>query len=83
MQEEISTNIRIPTEIWRAVKIKAAQEGKTMKDLILEGIEKVLHRGQPLHKKGSAREFLLAFSGKAPSKKVDASIEHDRYLDEK
>ena len=44
MQTDVSTNLRLPLDDWKAIKVKAAQEGKSMKELMLEGIRIVLGR---------------------------------------
>lgn len=83
MQRDISTNIRIPEEIWRAVKIKAAEQGRSMKDLILEGMRIVLNiKADQLPEKGrsSLRDLFLEFSGKVGTDVTDGSTEHDRYI---
>lgn len=51
MQRDISTNIRIPEELWRAIKIRAAEEKRSMKDLFLEALGLLLGtKKQPLKK---------------------------------
>lgn len=80
MQKDISTNIHIPEDLWRAIKIRAAEEGTSMKQLILEGISIVLKKRPARASSGSGRDLLLKFSGKAKSKVRDGSSAHDRYI---
>lgn len=81
MQGEVSTNIRIPEDKWKAIKVKAAQEGRSMKDLILEGIAVVLGREEPIDQEGpSGKDLLLEFSGRVALNIPDGSSQHDRYL---
>ncbi len=80
MQSSISTNIRLPKEVWKAIKIRAAEEGRSMKDLILEGIEKVLQPEQA--KINEPKNPLTQFLGKVESSAPDGSVAHDRYLED-
>ena len=36
------TTIDIPDEIYRAIKVKAAQEGATVREIVLRGLERAL-----------------------------------------
>lgn len=86
MQRDISTNIRIPEEIWKAIKIRAAEQGRSMKDLILEGVRIILEKkaDQSTQGRSSLKDLFLEFSGKIESDVTDGSTEHDRYIyDEK
>ena len=90
MQRTISTNIHLPEEVWRAVKIRAAEQGRSMKDLILEGLKGVLGRSSPdtnvsseKNAPSSFRKLCLRFSGTAESGVTDGSVEHDRYIYDK
>ena len=90
MQRTISTNIHLPEEVWRAVKIRAAEQGRSMKDLILEGRKGVLARSSPDTKESSAenasssfKKLCLRFLGTAESGVTDGSVEHDRYIYDK
>ncbi len=80
MQKEISTNLKIPENLWKAIKIKAAQDGKTMKDLILQGIQHVLNPVGLPQKNKSPQNFLMKFSGKVSLPITDGSVKHDQYL---
>jgi hypothetical protein len=80
MQKYVSTNVHIPQALWKAVKIFAAQEGRSMRDLILEGLSLALRKQKAHSEKGSPAKLLLRFAGKAPSSVTDGSTEHDRYL---
>lgn len=82
MQKDISTNLRIPEEIWRAIKIRAAEEGKSMKELILQGISNVLGRKGTKTDESRKNNPLLEFLGKVKSDVTDGSAEHDKYIDD-
>lgn len=82
MQSNVSTNIHIPTPLWKAIKIKAAEEGKTMRELILEGLKLILEGESLPSQKASGKSSLLKFAGTAAADPQDGSREHDRYLDE-
>lgn len=60
--------------------MRAVQEGKSMKELIVEGISLVLGRSRSVRNRGSAKDLLLQFSGKAAAKVTDGSVRHDDYL---
>ncbi|MBI2980780.1 MAG: hypothetical protein HYY44_00465 [Deltaproteobacteria bacterium] len=83
MQKSISTNIQIPQEIWRAVKIRAAEEGRSMKDLILEGLKIVLGKKSMPQESASLSDLFKEFSGTIQANVTDGSSDHDRYLDKK
>ena len=44
------TTVDIPDPIYRELKIRAATEGKTVKELILEGVAARLRRSKPKEK---------------------------------
>lgn len=48
------TTIDIPDATYRALKIKAAQEGKTVRELVLSGVERAL---TPTAENKPARKF--------------------------
>lgn len=80
MQKVVSTNIHLPEELWKEVKIQAAKQGKTMREIIVDGICLVLGKKSPLKKSASAGKFLLSFSGKGISNITDGSVNHDHYI---
>jgi hypothetical protein len=41
----MKTTLDIPTDIYRQAKVKAAMEGRKLKDLIAEGLSAVLREG--------------------------------------
>jgi hypothetical protein len=75
-----TTNLRLPKEILKQLKLKAVEEGKSVSQLIREAIEtyhfeskkpkKVEYRSDPLNK----------IIGMARSGIKDGSTAHDRYL---
>ena len=79
MQTDVSTNLRLPLEDWKAIKVKAAQEGKSMKELILEGIRFVLGR-EKQDSPAPSSSLLMEFAGKAKVSIKDGSTNHDDYL---
>lgn len=83
MQKYISTNVQIPQDLWKEVKIKGAKEGKTMKALVLEGLNYVMGQNQCSKDQESAKELLLKYSGKETSPLTDGSVEHDKYIYDK
>jgi hypothetical protein len=44
------TTIDIPDEMYRELKIKAAREGTTIREILLEGLEMVTQGKQTLHR---------------------------------
>lgn len=84
MQKEVSTNIHLPVDVWKAVKVKAAQEGKSMKQLVLEGLSYVLKRKEKKEAgKDSLRELLLKYAGTMTTGLTDGSVNHDKYIYDK
>jgi len=49
------TSVDIPEPIYRQMKVKAATEGTTIREIILEGIEMSLLKKENLPRKSSAR----------------------------
>lgn len=80
MQKYISTNIQISPDLWKAVKIKAAEEGKSMKELIVEGLLYIIGRSQSSRGRGSVKTVLLKYSHKETSPLTDGSVHHDKYI---
>jgi hypothetical protein len=49
------TTIDIPDETYRQLKIKAAQEGKPLRQIVLQGIERELRGAEPQPKRKKFR----------------------------
>jgi plasmid stability protein len=78
MPATISTNIRLPEDLLKALKYRAIEEKKSMNQIIREAIEMSLSAvPQPEeHKKDSFEDVI----GIAKSGIKDASSKHDLYL---
>ncbi len=63
------TTVDIPDETYRTVKVAAAEQGRTVRELILEGLETVLRTRRPTRGDWESTEVPRAESG---------SIEIDR-----
>jgi hypothetical protein len=61
------TTVDIPDTIYREIKIRAASEGTTIKDLILEGVAARLRSGNAPAKRGSRPKFPVIRSKKPGS----------------
>lgn len=79
MQKYISTNIHLPEPLWRAVKVRAAEEGKSMKQLIVEGLSLLLRKSRATESPND-KGLLLRFAGKVEADVTDGSTHHDEYL---
>ena len=42
----VKTTLLMPEELWRRAKIRALEEHRDLRDLLLEGLELVLKRGR-------------------------------------
>ncbi len=42
----VKTTLLMPEELWRRAKVRAVEERRDLKDLLLEGLELVLKRSQ-------------------------------------
>jgi hypothetical protein len=42
----VKTTLLMPEELWRRAKVRAAEERRDLKDLLLEGLELVLKRSK-------------------------------------
>jgi hypothetical protein len=63
------TTVDIPDPLYRQLKTKAASEGRSVKELILRGVERVL---DPIKKKRSGRIVAPVIKSKRPgSLKID------------
>lgn len=63
------TTVDIPDETYRTIKVMAAEQGRTVRELILEGLETVLRTRQTAHRGWESAEAPSAEAG---------SIEIDR-----
>ena len=61
------TTIDIPDELYRRIKIIAAERGKTLRDMVLEGLEVVRHGKQSTPRK----RFMLPL---IPSTRTDKLV---------
>ncbi len=51
---EMKTSLDLPKDLWRRAKIRAAEEDRSLKDLVAEGLEIVLKRPVKKPKGGSS-----------------------------
>ena len=42
----VKTTLLMPEDLWRRAKVRAMEERRDLKDLLLEGLELVLKRGK-------------------------------------
>lgn len=80
MRQGISTNIILPEDIFRAVKIKAAKERKSMKQLVIEALSILLRQEHKNQSQQSATNMLLKFSGTIKTGRRDGSLFHDEII---
>jgi hypothetical protein len=64
------TTVDIPDAEYRALKGKAAREGRSVKALVLEAVEGLLQKSKP-HKKAQASPFPSVRSGNPGTLKID------------
>ena len=50
------TTVDIPDETYRTIKVTAAEQGRTVRELILEGLETVLRTRKPAYMEWELRE---------------------------
>ena len=77
----VTTNIRLPREMLRALKLKAAREDKSLAQLVREAIHDTFFEETPT--KLTATEFrreLFKIVGLGESGISDGSIHHDKYI---
>ena len=79
MSDYITTNVRLPRELLKALKHKAVEENKSMSQLIREGIYGIV--GQKDNKaKPVGKDPLHKIVAMAKSGIKDGSDHHDLYL---
>jgi hypothetical protein len=61
------TTVDIPDPLYREIKMKAASEGTTIKDIILEGVAASLRTGRAPEKRQSSPKFPVIRSKKPGS----------------
>jgi plasmid stability protein len=72
---QVSTNVRLPAELFRELKARAYREGRSVAAVLRDAVARYLH-GEP----GSARDPLAEFIGSFDSGVGDLGAEHDHYL---
>lgn len=83
MSEEVITTIRLPRQLFQSLKVKAAHEHKSMKQLIIEGLSYVLGKSPKVSAKTSATSLLLKYSGQIKTATSDGARNHDHYIYDK
>ena len=78
MSTNVSTNIRLPEEVLKALKYRAIEEKKSVNQLIREAIE--LSLGTPVQPEKHRKDPFDDIIGIAKSGIKDGSKHHDRYL---
>ena len=85
----ITTNIRLPEDQWKALKIMAVHAGTSVSELLRRAVHQILKDRPPLNpavgakKTGAARKIADPFFdvvGLGAGGPEDDSIRHDRYL---
>jgi hypothetical protein len=54
------TTVDIPDETYRAIKVMAAEQGDTVRELVLEGLEMVMRTRRAVRKGAESSESALA-----------------------
>lgn len=80
MSEEVTTTIRLPRQLFQSLKVKAAHENKSMKQLIIDGLSFVLGKSPKITSKTSATGLLLKYSGQIKTEIPDGAKNHDHYI---
>lgn len=80
MSNLVTTNIRLPREMIKALKIRAAEEGKNMSFLIREAVEEYLSEKIELTPSDYDEDPFAEIMGLVASGTKDGSVAHDRYL---
>ena len=74
----VTTNLRIPEDVIRELKLKAVHEKKSVSQLIREAIQQfLLAPEEPVDHKRDPFNRLI---GMAQSGNADGSVRHDHYL---
>lgn len=75
----VTTNIRVPKDVLRSLKLKALQEDKSVAQLIREAIEQILFKGErDLGKREFEKDPFLKIIGMCRTGVKDGAIHHDR-----
>ena len=53
----MKTSVELPDPVYREMKLRAASEGTTIREIILEGVTMRLRRGGPVKKQESQPRF--------------------------
>jgi len=77
----VTRNIELTEEQDRLIEQAAAEQGRSVSELIREGVDQVLRAGDHLSRE-ELRRRAAALSGRFRSGCPDLSTEHDRYLEE-
>ena len=76
----IRTQVRLTEEQAKRLRQRAAAEGRSLADLIRQGVDTLLANGGPDSK--DLRRRALQVVGRYSSGKSDVSAKHDKYLTE-
>ncbi|MBU2529932.1 MAG: hypothetical protein KKD35_02735 [Elusimicrobia bacterium] len=74
--EYVTTNIRIPKDMWVTLKEKAVHDGKSLAQLFRDGAMYILE-GKKINKAKFKNDPFFKIIGKGTSRR-DGSIKHDR-----
>lgn len=80
MTSHTTTNLRLPKEMLKRLKLKAVEENKSMSQLVREAIESYIFCQKKPHQVNAESDPLRNIIGMARSGIKDGSIAHDRYL---
>lgn len=82
MNEYVTTNLRMPEPMMRALKMKAINEHKRVSQLIREAVGQYLHLSPqaPKHPQVQEDDPILGIIGICNSGITDGSVNHDFYL---
>lgn len=78
----IRTQIQLTEKQARWLKARAAEDGRSMADLIRESVDRVVAAAPAIRSAEAIREEALAIVGKYRSSRRDLAKNHDRYLAE-
>lgn len=78
----IRTQIQLTEEQARVLKALAAEEGRSMADVIRESVDAYVASKPPVRGSGSLKARALAIAGKYRSGLKDLAKRHDKYLAE-
>ncbi len=82
MSDYVTTNLRMPQPMMRALKLKAINEHKRVSQLIREAVEQYLHFIPQIPKDPRVQEDdpILGIIGTCNTGITDGSVNHDFYL---